>query len=228
MTGVLAHGLVSRADIPIPPVVFAWVSAAVLVVSFVALAALWPTARFERDAWHPLFRLPGWVDVACRAIGFGLLVLVVWAGFAGDQGPQSNFAPTFVYVVFWLGLIPASFLLGDVFRALNPWRAIGRVVAWVARTAARTDLPAPLEYPRRLGHWPAVAGIFAFAALELVASDGDKPENVAIAALISGSSRSRALSSRVSSSTMVAGSNMSSVVTMQTPSTPVFIIFSHG
>ena len=80
--------------------------------------------------------------------------------------------------------MPLSVLFGDVFRAFNPWRAIGRAVAWVAQTAARGPLPAPLEYPERLGHWPAAAGIFAFAMLELVASSGDKPENVAIAALV--------------------------------------------
>ncbi len=75
-------------------------------------------------------------------------------------------------------------LFGDVFRAFNPWRAIGRAVAWVASAAARGPVPAPLAYPERLGHWPAAAGLFAFAALELVASNGDKPENVAIAALV--------------------------------------------
>ena len=100
------------------------------------------------------------------------------------RAPTANFAPTFIYVIFWLGFVPASVLLGDVFRAFNPWRAIGRAVAWVAKTAARGDLPAPLTYPEKLGRWPAAAGIFAFAALELVASNGDRPENLAIAVLI--------------------------------------------
>ena len=54
----------------------------------------------------------------------------------------------------------------------------------LARTAARGQLPAPLAYPERLGRWPAALGIFAFAALELVAANGDKPENLAIATLI--------------------------------------------
>jgi hypothetical protein len=71
-----------------------------------------------------------------------------------------------------------------VFRAFNPWRAIGRAAAWVARTVSRSDLPAPLEYPARLGRWPAAIGLFAFTVLELVAADGDKPEPVAVAALI--------------------------------------------
>jgi hypothetical protein len=186
----IAHGIVGRSDLPIPEWLFGWAAAVVLVVSFVALAVLWPEPRLQDGGFRPL---PGWmsraiasrvVDVACGAIGVFLLGVVLWAGFKGSQTATANLAPTFVYVVFWLGLVPVSVLFGDVFRAFNPWRAVGRFVAWVARTAARGPLPAPLAYPERLGHWPAAAGIFAFATMELVSSQGDKPENVAIAALI--------------------------------------------
>jgi hypothetical protein len=75
-------------------------------------------------------------------------------------------------------------VFGDVFRAFNPWRAIGRAVGWVASRVARDELPAPLGYPERLGNWPAAAGIFAFVVMELVASGGNKPENLAIATLV--------------------------------------------
>jgi len=37
-----AHGLVGRADLPIPPWLFGWAAAVVLIVSFLALAVLWP------------------------------------------------------------------------------------------------------------------------------------------------------------------------------------------
>jgi len=97
---------------------------------------------------------------------------------------KTPIAPTFVYVVFWLGFVPASLVFGDVFRAFNPWRAIGRGVAWVAQTAARGPLPAPLTYPERLGRWPAAVGIFAFVTLEIVVSGGDLPRTVAIATLV--------------------------------------------
>jgi hypothetical protein len=80
--------------------------------------------------------------------------------------------------------VPLSVVFGDVFRAFNPWRAIGRAVAWGARTVSRDELPAPLEYPAWLGRWPAAAGIFCFATMELVASNGDKPESLAIATLV--------------------------------------------
>jgi hypothetical protein len=185
-----AHGLVSRADLPIPEWLFGWAAAMVLVVSFVALAVLWPKPRLQDAGWRPLPRAVSRVvtsppvEVLCGLIGVGLLVAVVYAGLRGTQSASANFAPTFVYVIFWLGLVPLSVVFGDVFRAFNPWRAIGRAVAFVARVAARGDLPAPLVYPARLGRWPAAAGIFAFATLELVASNGDRPENVAIATLV--------------------------------------------
>jgi hypothetical protein len=186
----IAHGLVSRADLPIPEWLFGWAAAVVLVVSFVALAVLWPNPKLQREGWRPLPRRIGLVltsipvEVACGAAGVFLLGVTVYSGLEGTQSATANFAPTFVYVIVWLGLVPVSVLLGDVFRAFNPWRAIGRTVSWAARTASRTEMPAPLAYPDRLGRWPAAAGILAFAVLELVAANGDKPENVAIATLV--------------------------------------------
>lgn len=186
----LAHGLVGRQDLPIPRWLFGWAAAVVLIVSFVALAALWPRPRLERPRWRPLpGRLAaglasGAVDAVTGAIGALLLVVVIWAGLAGAQSATANFAPTFVYIVFWLGLVPASVLFGDVFRALNPWRAIGRAFAAVARRLARGELPKPLPYPDRLGHWPAVVTLFLFGWMELVATSGDRPRSLAVAALV--------------------------------------------
>jgi hypothetical protein len=186
----IAHGLVGRSDLPIPEWLFGWAAAVVLVISFVALAVLWPEPRLERNGWRPLPRGIGRVlasppvEILCGAIGTFLLVVVVWSGLDGIQTATANFAPSFVYVAFWIGLVPASVLFGDVFKAFNPWRAVGRAVAWVSQKAAGGSLPAPLSYPAWLGRWPAAAGILAFATLELVASNGDLPENVAIATLV--------------------------------------------
>jgi hypothetical protein len=187
----IAHGLVGRSDLPIPEWLFVWAAVIVLIVSFVALAILWPEPQLERERWRPL---PGGlgrvfgsraVEGICGAIGVFLLGLVVYAGLRGTQSPTANITPTFIYVIFWLGLLPLSLLFGDVFKAFNPWRAIGRAVGWTAsKLAGGGGLPAPLKYPERLGHWPAAAGIFAFAAMELVASNGDRPENLAIATLV--------------------------------------------
>jgi hypothetical protein len=187
---LIGHGISVRSDLPIPEWLFGWAAAMVLVVSFVALAVLWPEPRLQKRTWRPL---PGGigrffgsrpVEIVCGAIGVFLLGVVVYSGLRGVEVPEANFASMFVYVAFWVGLVPLSVLFGDVFRAFNPWRAIGRTTAWVAQKLSRSDLPAPLEYPERLGRWPAAIGIFAFTALELVYADGDQPEPVAIAALV--------------------------------------------
>jgi hypothetical protein len=185
-----AHGLVARSDLPIPQWLFGWAAAMVLLVSFVALAVLWPEPKLQREHWRPmpaaLSRVLGSrpLEILWGAIGAALLVLVVYAGLRGTQSSTANFTPTFIYVIFWLGLVPLSVLFGDVFRAFNPWRSIGRAVGWTAARVARGGLPAPLAYPERLGHWPAAIGIFLFAVMELVASNGDQPDTLAVATLL--------------------------------------------
>ena len=187
---LIAHGISVRTDLPVPEWLFWWAAAIVLVVSFVGLASLWPEPRLQRPAWRPL---PGEigrtlasrpVEIVCGAIGIFLFALTVYAGFEGTQSTTANWTPIFIYVIFWLAFVPLSLLFGDVFRAFNPWRAIGRTVAWVARTVSRSELPEPLAYPAWLGRWPAAVGIFGFATMELVVSDGDKPQTLAIAVLV--------------------------------------------
>jgi hypothetical protein len=185
-----AHGLVGRADLPIPEWLFGWAAAVVLIVSFAGLALLWQQPRFEdRDDFRPLPEglsfaiVNAATEVFAGAIGIGLLVVTVWSGLAGVQSPESNFAPTFIYVAFWVGLVPASILFGDVFRAFNPWHALARAAGWAAGRAG-VRVGAPLRYPEWLGRWPAAAGLLGFAWMELAYSGGDDPSTLAIAALV--------------------------------------------
>ena len=137
----LAHGLVSRGDLPIPAWLFGWAAAAVLIVSFVALAALWKRPQLEDSPRRPLGTTFSAVvtgpitEAACGLIGVALLGIAIWAGFAGVQSPADNITPTFVYVIFWVALVPVSALFGNVFSAFNPWRAIGRAVSWASSRA---------------------------------------------------------------------------------------------
>jgi len=180
----LAHGLVGKQDLPIPRWLFAWAAATVLVVSFLALALLWPTARLQHARDWRLTPLPRLLDPLCGALGVTVFAIAVYAGLAGNQSASANLLPTLMFVLFWVGIPCASFVFGDVFRAFNPWRAIGRVSGWLAvRAAARGVLPEPLEYPRRLGYWPAAAGILAFVWIELVYTGRSDPGALAILAL---------------------------------------------
>src|SRR4051812_22926333 len=108
MTGLLAHGLVQRANLPLPEWLFGWAAAVVLVVSFAALGVLWSRPRLEEDDWRPLPRGIGRligsapVEIACGAFGFLLLAVTIVAGYVGPPDPLSNFTPVFVLIIFWV------------------------------------------------------------------------------------------------------------------------------
>jgi hypothetical protein len=187
-----AHALVGRKDLPVPAWLFAWGASLVLIISFALLSVAWTQARLQREEWRPLPRglsaavLNPATEVLCGLIGVGLVVLVLYAGFRGIEDPTQNFSIIFVFYTFWLGMVLVSVLLGDVFRAFNPWRAIGRVVSGGFRLVAGQPAPAPFSYPEKLGRWPAVLGVLLFVWLELIAGGGasPSPHKVAVATVI--------------------------------------------
>src|SRR5580658_4167692 len=127
-----AHGIVGKADLPIPVWLFSWTAAIVLVISFVALATMWTRPQLQKQHRRRLLAAPrtargrAALEWLSGLIGVGLFALVLYSGFAGAQVAPQNFSVTFIYVIFWVGLPVASVLLGDVFRAFNPWRACAR------------------------------------------------------------------------------------------------------
>jgi hypothetical protein len=184
-TSAAAHGIAQRADLPIPEWLFGWAAAVVLVVSFVALAVLWPSPKLQDPERRRVGRVPGFVEPLCGAVGVAAFGLVVYSGLAGTQTATANLAPTFVYVHFWVGLVVASVLFGDVFRLFNPWLALARAASWAAsRTRGYFgEMPKPLPYPERLGRWPAAVTILAFGWLELAYQSRDDPSTLAVLAL---------------------------------------------
>ena len=84
-----AHALVGRKDLPVPAWLFAWGASLVLIISFALLSVAWTQARLQEEDWRPLSRwfsravLNPVTQVLCGAIGVGLLVLVLYAGFRG-------------------------------------------------------------------------------------------------------------------------------------------------
>jgi hypothetical protein len=112
------------------------------------------------------------VEVICGALGVLLLAFVLVSGYDGPDTPLDNFAPTFVFIIFWVGLVFASVLFGDLFRAFNPWRAIGRVLFRDRKLR---------EYPESFGRWPAAIGLLGFTWIELGSGWGEEPATLATA-----------------------------------------------
>ncbi len=131
-----AHGIVGKADLPIPVWLFSWTAAIVLVVSFVALSTMWTRPQLQEPRLRRLFRLPRTLESLAGLFGVGVFAVVVYSGFAGAQVTQANFSVTFIYVIFWVGTPVASVLFGDVFSALSPWRTCARAIAAVLGAAA--------------------------------------------------------------------------------------------
>ncbi len=179
-----AHGIAQRADLPIPEWLFAWGAALVLLVSFVALSVLWRRPVLEHARERALLRVPLALELLAGAFGVAAFAAIVYAGLAGNQTATANLAPTAIFVLFWVGVPCASVVLGDVFAAISPWRAVGRGAGWLARRVGGSELPAPFRYPERLGRWPAALGILAFAWIELVYSGRTDPGNLAVLALV--------------------------------------------
>ena len=136
-----AHGLVGRQDLPIPRWLFAWGAAVVLVISFVALAVLWPKPRLEDAAEHRVLRVPAFLEPICGVIGVAAFAGMVYAGFAGTQAATANIEPTVIYVLFWVGLPFLSACSAISSRRSTRGARPPRFVAWVAGRVSGDTAP---------------------------------------------------------------------------------------
>jgi hypothetical protein len=199
LAGILAHGLGGRLDLPLPKWMFGYGAAAAVVVSFVALGAFWRTPRFEEgprervlaDTSSPVLRA---LAVLARLTGLFVFAAVVVAAAIGDDSASTNLAPVVVYVVFWVGMLFVSGLVGDVWRVLSPFDTLAAAAERLrSGTSAEesVDVGAVDEGDagddgedeegegqaggRDWGYWPAAAGLLAFVWVELVYPDRARP-----------------------------------------------------
>jgi hypothetical protein len=183
----VAHGIGVVRDLPIPAIYFFIGAVVVLGASFVLLFYLWRQPVLEAHASgraipRALSRL-----VLSRAVrvllGAGsvfLLGLTLATAFFGTTIELLNFAPTFVYVIFWLGVPLLSIVFGNVWSVLSPWRALADAAVWIMELGGREARPV-LEWTGRWGRHPAAAALFAFVALELAHPSPAYPRTLGIA-----------------------------------------------
>ena len=172
----LAHGIGGRADLPVPIEFFLYGAAVVLVVSFIALAVLWPEPRLQDGPRSRVLSTKPilWPGRILAGVGLVGLVLVVTAGFFGIQNSARNVAPVLVWVDFWLVVPFLGAAFGNLYTNLNPWRTLGSLVETEERPAVGD----------RVGVYPAAFALLLFTWLELVQPEGGQPNTVAIAAVV--------------------------------------------
>ena len=171
---VFAHGVGGAQDLPIPAELAIAGASAALAISFIVLAIAWRTPRY--DAATSGRRAPEWLsrlvdspyfEWTLRLLG---LAFFAYVAVAAVFGPDLLVNPTFgvVYVLLWVGLVPASLLFGPFYKAVNPVRTLHLLFSLLTGGDPKRGM---YDLPRWVGYWPAAVGLFAFVWLELVYPD---------------------------------------------------------
>jgi len=125
---------------------------------FIATVDSWTRPALGGDAMR-------WLGRVASVVGLLALGTVVVVGVLGPQDPLANLGLLVVWVGWWAGFIMSTYLVGNAWPALNPWRTLGRLLP---------SLEYP--YPERLGAWPATAALLTLIWVEVVSPVADRPE----------------------------------------------------
>ena len=142
----LAHPLTQPFNLPVSPLVAAWLAAGLVVA--IALARPEPRRPASERPVPPVASWMGslsWLEWASRLVALVLLALAVAAGRLGRNDELENLAPALVVGAGWPLLVLATVAFGPVWRWLDPWDTLARAF----------DQP-ELEVERR-SVWPAAA-----------------------------------------------------------------------
>ncbi len=93
-------------------------------------------------------------------------------GWLGSSDPMHNLLTLWVWTGLWVALPLASLVFGNLWRAINPFTGPARLVRLAFGLRGGIGLA-------RLGHWPAVAGLFAFTWFTLVSLSPEDPRTLA-------------------------------------------------
>jgi hypothetical protein len=190
----LAHGFEGRYALPVPLWLYLYGAAAAVLLSFVLVGLF--AGREGASRGYPRFDLlrigffrrvlagrP--VLLGLRLLSAALFLLVILSGLFGEQSPGYNFAPTFVWVIWWVGLSFFTALVGNLWALVNPWKIL---FEWADGLARRLGVEDGLElrepYPESWGIWPALALLFIFVWIELVSESSAAPFNIAVLTLL--------------------------------------------
>lgn len=188
---VYAHGFGERYDLPIPLGYFLIGAGAAVALSFIVVGAfLGPGKASFRYPRYNLLVAPvlgrvlssPWLRHALRAVALFLFVVVLSAGLLGTGRPLENIAPTFVWIIWWVGMGYIAALAGNLWALVNPWKT---VFEWVQGLMGDNsdEEGALFDYPEGWDIWPAVVLFFAFAWVENVYADASRPFNLGVLVL---------------------------------------------
>lgn len=107
-----------------------------------------------------------------RVLGVLSLLTVLVFGFFGPIEPLVNLAVLLVWGAWWSGYSITTYLFGNSWPVLNPWRTIAD---WFSI--------GNYNYPERLGAWPSVVALLGLVWIEVVSPLAGNPRLLAIVVL---------------------------------------------
>ncbi len=182
-----AHAFGQRYDLPVPLGLYLFGAAAAVAFSFVVIGVFfrdiawsraYPRLNLLRYSLGRLLAHSSFV-LAVKLVAVLLFLLVLAAGFLGNQHPMRNIAPALVWIIWWVGMAYVSAFVGDLWTVINPWRTLFAWAEALYRRLSGGELSRRLPYPEAWGAWPAVALLLVFAWAELVFPEPAIPGNVA-------------------------------------------------
>ena len=189
-----AHGFGQRYDLMVPLWLYLFGSAAAVVLSFVMVGLfIGKGGGVHRYPRFDLIRIGPFSAVfagrpflaSLRLLSVALFLLVIASGLLGVRVPDDNFAPTFVWVIWWVGLGFLVAFVGNLWELMNPWKILFEWAHGLARTFGAEQGMGPYEsYPTGWGVWPALVLFFGYAWVELVFRGSYDPFYIAVLALL--------------------------------------------
>ena len=168
-----AHVFIQPYVLPVPFWMYLYACAATLVVSFAIVGYFvsspitlqtyrtWDILR-EGSAWQAAWR---WIVRGLRAGAVACLVLTITVGLFGPADPRANIGMTMFWVLFLLGFMYVTALVGNLYELINPLKTL---VEWAEACGLELSR-GPIRYPGGLGYIPAFAFYMALIWIELFA-----------------------------------------------------------
>ena len=186
------HAFGQRYDLPIPLSYFLIGAAATVALSFVVIGMF--VQKGSEGFRYPRLNLldvtglgaalsSGVAGFAVRAISVALFLLILLTGFLGTNRPIDNLSPTFVWIIWWVGMGYVAALVGNVWMFVNPWKI---TFEWFQRIVGQSgdEDEALFRYPEGLDVWPALLLFFLFAWSENVFTSAFRPFTLSVMILL--------------------------------------------
>lgn len=190
---VMAHAFGDRYDLPIPLNFFLIGGAATVALSFIVIGLF--VKRGSNVIGYPRFNLLGAgflgailgskvFFVIVQLLAVAVFFLVLSAALFGTGKPLGNIAPTFVWIIWWVGMGYISAIAGNLWRLVNPWKIlfewVGALVGGDEHSRTCRGGIGLYRYPDNWGVWPAIILFLAFAWLENVYSGSVIPRQLGL------------------------------------------------